>query len=378
MDHTGETATFLAVGDVAPYRDDPGSIFDSARGFIRAADAAFCQLEITLSDKGHPLPQARLAMQSDWRTAEALAEAGFSVVSFASNHCMDWGPDAFFDTTSALESQDLLVVGAGANIDEARRPAIFDVRGNRIAVLAYNSILPHGYWAEADRPGCVPLRAHTLYEQVEHDQPGTPPRIHTFPLAEDRDKMIQDIRAVGSQADVVIVSFHWGIHFIPAVIADYQRELACAAIDNGADLIIGHHPHILKGAEVYRGKVIFYSLCNFAVDLSATPELLASKKHQEIQTLNPTWEPDPEYPTYYLPPDSRKTIVVKAEIAGGALQRVSFVPTVINKSSQAEVLASSDDRFAEVVAYMEEITKDQDLNGVYAVDGDEVVVRPLP
>jgi poly-gamma-glutamate capsule biosynthesis protein CapA/YwtB (metallophosphatase superfamily) len=364
-----------AVGDVAPLRDDPGSIFDRVRDLLRGGDAAFCQLEITLSSRGSPLPQARLAMQADPATAAALREAGFTVVSFASNHCMDWGREGFADTIEALENEGLNVIGAGADLHEARMPAIVESHGTKIAFLSYNSILPQGYWAEPDRPGCAPLRAHTVYEQVEHDQPGTPCRIHTFPHREDLAGMIEDIRKAKDTADLVVVSLHWGIHFVPALIADYQKDVARAAIDAGADLILGHHAHILKGAEIYKGKTIFYSLCNFALDLAPTEKMLASKRHQELVELNEAWQPDPEYPTYYLPPDSRMTMIVKFQASGGRLDRVSFLPVMVNKQSQPEVVAAGTEEFGRVVAYMEQITRSEGLNGSFVVRGDEVVVR---
>lgn len=372
-----DEVVLYAVGDVAPYRDDPASIFEPVKDVIGRADIAFCQLEINLSRRGTPLPQARLAMRADPETARAIREAGFSIVSFASNHCMDWGRDAFSDTIEALKAQGLSVIGVGQNIDEARRPAIVECKGTRLAFLSYNSILPYGYWAEPDRPGCAPMRGLTLYEQIEHDQPGTPCRIHTFPHREDLEAMVADIQRAKAEADLIVLSLHWGIHFIPAIIADYQREVARAAIDAGADLILGHHAHILKGAEVYNGKVIFYSLCNFALDLSPTKDMLESKRHQEIAVLNPGWQPDPEYPTYYMPPDSRRTIIVKAAIAGGKITRVSFLPTYINKQSQPEVLDTGDSRFQEVAAYMEKITRDQQLNAAYLVEGDEIIISQI-
>jgi poly-gamma-glutamate capsule biosynthesis protein CapA/YwtB (metallophosphatase superfamily) len=363
-----------AVGDVAPYREDPVSIFQQVTGVIRQADIAFCQLEINLTKQGSPLPQARLAMRADPITARAIKEAGFNVVSFASNHCMDWGREAFSDTINALKEQELAVIGVGKNIEEARKPAIMEYKGTRVAILAYNTILPQGYWAEADRPGCAPMRGLTLYEQIEHDQPGTPCRIHTFPRRDDLEAMVDDINKAKAQADLVILSMHWGIHFIPAVIAEYQRAMAHVAIDSGADLILGTHAHILKGVEVYKGKVIFYSLCNFALDLSPTKEMLESKRHQEIQVLNPAWQPDPEYPTYYLPPDSRKTLIAKCVISGGKIDSVGFLPVGINKQSQPEVLSAADPRFGQVVKYMEEITQDQGLNAKYVVEGNEVLI----
>jgi len=185
---------------------------------------------------------------------------------------------------------------------------------------------------------------------------------------------VADIVDAKSQADVVVVSVHWGIHFIPAVLADYQRDVARAAIDAGADLIVGTHAHILKGIEVYAGKVIFYSLCNFALDLSAPQELLKSLQHREIEKLNPEWKPDPDYPTYFMPPDSRKTIIAKCVIAEKRIKRVSFLPAYINKQSQPEILVSADPRFVEVARYVEEITRDQGLKTAYTIEGDEVVV----
>lgn len=85
---------------------------------------------------------------------------------------------------------------------------------------------------------------------------------------------------------------HWGIHFVPATIADYQREVVHAAIDAGADLILGHHPHILKGIEVYGGRAIFYSLGNFAMDLPMTAGHAARPGFLAIQALHPGWEVD--------------------------------------------------------------------------------------
>jgi poly-gamma-glutamate capsule biosynthesis protein CapA/YwtB (metallophosphatase superfamily) len=364
-----------AVGDVIPDREDPGSIFEHVTDILRSGDIAFCQLDAVLSERGTPLPQARLPCRINLQTAPAIKDAGFSVVSFASNHCMDWGREAFFDTINALEREGLSVIGAGKNIEDARKPAIIECKDTRIAFLAYNSILPEGYWADVDRPGCVPMRAFTFYEQIEHDQPGTPCRVHTFPHRDDLNALGEDIRKAKSQADVVIVSMHWGIHFVPAVLADYQREVGRVAIDSGADLILGHHAHILKGIEVYAGKVIFYSLCNFALDLRAPKELLERPGHKEIERLNPDWKPDPEYPTYFMPPDSRKTIIAKCIISNRRLKSVSFLPTYINKQSQPEVLVSKDQRFGEVIGYIEEITRDQGLETGYAIQGNEVVVH---
>ncbi|CAG0947727.1 partial Capsule biosynthesis protein CapA, partial [Anaerolineae bacterium] len=189
-----------AVGDIAPDRDDPGTLFQHVAGLLNQGDIAFCQLESVLSERGTPLPQARLVCRGKPQVARALKDAGFKIVSFASNHCMDLGREAFCDTLDVLNQEGLSVIGAGRNIAQARKPAIVETKGTRVAFLSYNSILPQAYWAEVDRPGCVPMRAFTIYEQVEHDQPGTPCRIHTYPHRGDLNALVKDIHQAKSQA----------------------------------------------------------------------------------------------------------------------------------------------------------------------------------
>ncbi|WP_250452523.1 CapA family protein [Caballeronia sp. ATUFL_M2_KS44] len=341
----------LAVGDVGPCRDDPTSIFDDVREDMCGVDIGFCQLEVNLSDRGQRLPQVRHTTKASPDTADAMRECGFNVVSVAGNHCMDWGRDAFDDTLAALRNAGIYPVGAGANIAEARKPVIVDCKGTRVAFLAYCSILPEAFWADENRAGCAPMRAWTVYEQIEKDQPGTPPRIHTYANRDDLATMRADIRAARESADVVVVSMHWGIHFIPFTIADYQREVAHAAIDEGADIILGHHAHILKAVEVYRGKPIFYSLCNFALDVPLSPKIMASKAFREIQSLNPDWNPDPNC-SYTFPPDSQLTVAVRAVIRERHVLDVSVLPVFISTHSRPSFLVAADPRFHQVMDYL--------------------------
>jgi poly-gamma-glutamate synthesis protein (capsule biosynthesis protein) len=363
-----------AVGDIGPSRPDPDTLFDFVRPQLQQADVAFMQLELPISDRGSRLPQVRHTDRTIRASADAFRRAGFTVASFASNHCMDWGADAMFDTVAALRDSGLGVVGVGANIEQARQPEIVEVKGRRIAFLAYSSILPMGFWAEENRAGCAPMRAWTIYEQVEHDQPGTPCRVHTFSNREDLAALMNDVRKAKAQADFVAVSLHWGIHFIPGVIADYQRDVGRAAIDAGADVILGHHAHILKGVDVYKGKPIFYSLCNFAMDLHMDEKHARSKGFREIQKLHPEWEPNFAI-TYNFPPDSRHSVVVKCVLAEGREPRISLLPVCIGPMSQPEILRAQDPRFEEVRAYLERHTASQGLNGRYVASGDEVFIE---
>jgi poly-gamma-glutamate capsule biosynthesis protein CapA/YwtB (metallophosphatase superfamily) len=374
MNKAGENIIFYAVGDIGPDRADPNSIFRHVTDTIKQSDVAFTQLEVNLSNRG--VGHRENARNPD--IAAAIKNAGFNVVSFAGNHCLDAGVEAFSDTIINLKKQNLNVIGVGQNITEARKPAIVETRGTKIAFLAYNSILHEGYWAEENKPGCSPLRARTFYEPIDPSQPGTPSRAHTFPNRIDLEAMIQDIKRLRSQSDLIVVSMHCGIHFMPAAIAEYQRVLAHAAIDAGADLILQHHAHILKGVEVYSGKVIFYSLCNFALELRLITKGRATDPHfKELsRSLNPDWKPPyPEYPSFPFPPDSRKSLIAKCLISNKKIKKVSFLPTIINRDAEPEILSSNDDRFVEIVKYMEDITRDQGLDTEYVIEGNEVLIK---
>ena len=363
-----------AVGDVGPNRENPQSIFRHVSGVLKQGNIQLCQLETNLSIRGTPMPQARLPMRTHPNAARAIRDCGFHVVSFASNHCMDFGQEAFFDTIETIKANGMEPIGVGRNIAEARRPAILERNGTRIAFLAYNSILPIGYWAEIDRPGCAPMRAWTIYQQIELDQPGSLCRTHTFPNEDDLLAMAEDIEKAKSNADIVVLSMHWGIHFVPAQLADYQRETARKAIDCGADLIVGHHPHILKGIEVYKGKVILYSLGNFAIEQPSAfmKNLYKTERHREIEKLNPQWNENSEYP---LPPETKKSLIVKCVIAEKRIKRISFLPVYLTVGSEPEILKPGDERFEDVARYIDEITSNQGIHTSFALEGDEGVIE---
>lgn len=364
----------LATGDLAMDRADYDESFVATGDLLRGADLTFGQLETSFASGGTRLPQARHAVLARPEGAAALGRAGFDVISMAGNHVMDWGSEAMFETRANLCAAGIAVVGAGANIAEARAPVIRTMGdGTRVAVLAYSSILPQAYWADERRPGCAPMRAHTVYEQIEHDQPGTPARIHTFPHREDLAAMEADIRAARAQADVVVVSQHWGIHFVRAAIADYQRDVARAAIAAGADAILGGHAHILKGCEVIAGKPVFHSLCNFATDLKMDEAHAKSKSWNEIRVLAEEWEPDFEG-LYNFPSAARLSIIARLEIGGGKLLRSGFLPLYIGRDAVPHVVAQGSAEYGQVLEYMTAVTQEAGLNARYTPGADMVEV----
>jgi poly-gamma-glutamate synthesis protein (capsule biosynthesis protein) len=139
-------------------------------------------------------------------------------------------------------------------------------------------------------------------------------------------------------------------------------------------VILGHHAHILKGVDVYRGKPIFYSLCNFAMDLPMDEKHAQSKGFREIQKLHPEWQPNFDI-TYNFPPDSRHTAIVKCVMSRGQPARISLLPVCIGPMSQPEILKAQDPRFEEVRAYLERHTASQGLNARYVVAGDELLLE---
>jgi poly-gamma-glutamate synthesis protein (capsule biosynthesis protein) len=355
-------------------RDDYDESFVATREVLRAADVTFGQLETSFAASGTRLPQARHAVLARPEGAAALGRAGFDVISMAGNHCMDWGSEALIETRANLEAAGITVCGAGADIAEARRPAIRTLGdGTRVAVLAYSSILPQAYWAEERRAGCAPMRAHTVYEQIEHDQPGTPARVHTFPHREDLAAMETDIRAAKAEADLVLVSHHWGIHFVRAEIADYQRDVARAAVRAGADAILGGHAHVLKGCEVIDGKPVFHSLANFATDLRMDEAHAKSKSWNEIRGLagDGAWEPDFEN-LFNLPEVAQLGMIARLEVAEGKLLRAGLLPFKIGKDAVPRMAAPGSAEHAEVVDYLTAVTGEAGLNGRYRQVDDMV------
>jgi len=211
--------------------------FDKMRPFLQKADIAFGNLEGPLTDRGEPTPDKKYLFRSPpAKVAEALKTAGFDVVSLANNHSLDYGSVGLADTIAALDKVGVHHVGAGENLAVARQAAILQRNGLKVAFLAYSLTFPEEFWATANRAGTV----FGYREIVEGD-----------------------IRAAKQKADIVIASFHWGQES-KTELRPYQVALGHAAIDAGASLVIGHHPHILQSVERYRDGVILYSMGNFA------------------------------------------------------------------------------------------------------------------
>jgi hypothetical protein len=369
-----EAITLLGVGDILIDRDNPDTLFQYVADVLRSGDITFANCEQVYSDKVKRMKE--IASYSDPRNIPALINAGIDIISLANNHTLDCGQEALLDTIVRLKEAGLPYIGVGKNISEARQPVILERKGTRIGFLAYCCIGPDGYEAGENKPGFAPVRSWTLYQQVD-PQPGTPPRIISVPYTNDLAAMVEDIKKLKAQVDLTVVSYHWGQHFLPRVIPMYCFDIGHAAVDAGADLILGTHAHMLKGIEVYKGAVIFYSTGNFAIELG--PGTIIGKTPIEalkgIQKLY-KFTPDPEYTTSPCHPEAKHTLIVRAVIENGMIKRVSYIPCFVNKRAEPEILTRRDPRSQAVFDYMTDISRSEGLNVHFSWDGDEVAILP--
>lgn len=243
-----------AVGDLmlargvatAVQRNGPAWPFAKVSDRLRAADIRFGNLELALTDRG---VQARkdYTFRAPPAANLSLSSAGFNVLDLANNHVLDYGAQGLLDTIGALSAVGILHTGANADAETAHAPVIVDVNGVRLAWLAYVN---------------VPDDSVTGFVARSLDAgPGRPGVAWGTP-----DGVKRDVAAAKLQADVVIVALHSGFEYTSEP-NSIQRDLAHAAIDAGAALVLGAHPHVLQGIEYYKGGVIDYSLGNFVFDL---------------------------------------------------------------------------------------------------------------
>ncbi len=240
-----QTLRFAAVGDVmlggsaAPEMAKLGYAhpFAEVSDVLHSAQIVFANLEGPLTDVGEAEIDKRYVFRSPpAKVAPALAAAGINVVSLANNHILDYGVEGLKNTLAALAAVGIRHAGAGMDLQQARQPAIMEAGGHTVALLAYSLTFPESFWAGVERPGAA--FGHERYVRA-------------------------DVARARERADIVVVSFHWGRE-ATMELRDYQPRLAHAAIDAGAAVVLGHHPHILQGIERYKHGIIFYSLGNFA------------------------------------------------------------------------------------------------------------------
>ena len=362
----------LGCGDVGPIHGPVDKYASRVRPTLAAADLRFAQCERVYSTRGkEPARAGERHSRLDPAMADVFSDCGFNVASVASNHAMDWGAEAMLDSIAALRARGIATVGAGADLASARKSVVLERRGVRVAFVARCSVLRDGYEATQERPGVAPLRVHTRYEAAEY-QPGMPPQVITEPHAHDLAGLLDDIREARRQAHCVVVSLHWGLHFIPRLLADYQHVVASAVVRAGADVILGHHAHVPKAVGVIDGRPCFYSLSNF---IMSAPPASDERRHTFAHRYGVALDPD--YPNLPYGIDAKRSLIAKATIGKGGVERVGFLPVIIDRDLRPEVLRHGDARFDDALRYMEWAS--EGVPHRFTVEGDEVSVsEPLP
>jgi poly-gamma-glutamate synthesis protein (capsule biosynthesis protein) len=220
------------------------NIFESVRPLLQSADLAVGNLECAIGEGGKKAVKG-YAFLAPPLSASELRNAGFDLLSLANNHSLDYGPDVFRQSLELLKDNEVQVVGAGENASQARAAVVYEIRGLRVAFLSYADV-------PVERGG-FDTRSWTAGDST----PG-------IAWAND-DEIVSNLQALKTKADFIVVLFHFGTEG-SGTPNPRQVELSHLAVENGADLVVGSHPHLLQKEETYQGRLIFYSMGNFVFD----------------------------------------------------------------------------------------------------------------
>ncbi len=364
---------------------------------IKDVDVAFTNLEVLPNDfRGYPAVESGgTHLATHHGVLDDLVDMGFNLFSCANNHALDYSIEGLLATIEVLEQKEVAYAGVGRTLAQARMPVYLDHEGGSVAMVSCSSTFAKGQSAGEQRPevqgrpGLNPLRFGTTYEvtgeqletlheifstlgleqqwrewiQLGFAFPPEDPRIFPFvdtnlrsagllnarfraadrpavkttPNVQDMEEIAKWTREARARADIVLVSLH--AHEQDATIedpAEFVRTFAHRIVDEGANIVVGHGPHLLRGVEIYRGSVIFYSLGNFIaqnelvhmlpadsyeyfrVDSSKTPGELFQIRHQNDQKG--------------FPADKRfwQTIVPVCDFENGRLRRIEIVPVTLD------------------------------------------------
>jgi len=261
------TVTVAAVGDMI-FDRRVKALISAAGGSaplakvaarLRQADVTIGNLESNLSQSGSPAVGKDVTFRGHPKGIVGLKASGFDFVALGNNHVLDYGAASLRDTLAALDSAGIGHAGAGMNRSAAWKPAVVKRNGATIAFLSFSQVLPANFVATDSRPGLARGRGNS-------------------------DAVATAIRAAKARYDYVIVSFHWGVEYEDFANGEQVRD-ARRAVDAGADMVLSHHPHVIQGVEIYKRKLIAYSLGDFVFDHY-------SRKTGEAFILNAQLGPD--------------------------------------------------------------------------------------
>jgi len=356
-----DAGEILLTGDVILDVPDPDHWLGGLAPALRSAQLAIGHLEVPHTRRGTETSEDVPAPAADPDAIAALARAGFDVMTLAGNHMADQGAPGIEDTLDALAAAGIPACGAGMSLDAARRAARIETHSTRIAVLSYNCVGPESGWASESRAGCAYLPIKTA------DGGAVAPTAELLAPGDAAAAVLEsDIGEVRDWADVVIVALHKGVVHTPVVLAPYEAPLGQLVIDCGADAVVSHHAHIVKGVQVYRGKPIFHGLGNGCVVTRAlAPEqnhpgrAAWARRRRELFGF----EPDPAYELAPFHPQAVNAMLAALTWMPDEGLRFGIVPVHVEAPGRP-VLAAGD-RGVEIIRYGERITRDAGLPEIH-------------
>lgn len=316
------------TGDIVLDVPEPDHWLAGIAPALQAADLVIGHLEVPHTHSLQEMPGDVPAPGADPANLDALPRAGFDAMTLAGNHISDCGADGIVDTRAALARLGIACAGAGVNLAEARAPmSLQAAQGHGVSVLSYNCVGPEQGWATDTRAGCAYLPLATADgAQV------SPAAQFTRPLPAAMQWLREDIAAARRDADLVIVALHKGTVHTPARVEPYERSLAEAAIDAGADIVIGHHAHLVRGIEFIRGKPIFHGLGNGCVVTRAlapdqTHPARAAWAERRKQLFG--FEPDPAFVLAPFHPDAVHSFLARVCWQPDGTLECGIVPVIV-------------------------------------------------
>lgn len=347
-----DSVTLLCTGDIILDVPEPDYWLAGIAPALQGADLVVGHLEVphtrSVAESTTDVP----APGADPAHLVALRNAGFDLMTLAGNHVADCGPDGIADTMTELDALGIVHCGAGPDLAAARRPGLLVAKERRIAVLSYNCVGPESAWAGEQHAGCAWLPIRTV-----NGGPVAPAQQLSEPGTACRDILEADIAAARARADLVLVALHKGIVHTPAVIAPYEIAVAHCAVDAGADVVISHHAHIVRGIERYRGKIIYHGLGNGCVVTRALdpgqahPQRAAwARRRKELFGF----EPDPAYTLAPFHPQAVNAFMARLDwMADGSLQ-AGLVPVYVDPPGRPRLADAEECHH--IAAYVAEIT----------------------
>jgi poly-gamma-glutamate synthesis protein (capsule biosynthesis protein) len=364
-----------AVGDVFVDRPDPTEAFSLVRGVLGTADIVFGNCEAPLSNGAGTTHDTSFMAHA--ASAAGLKDAGFNVMSCANNHVMDAGVDGLLATLDTLRSQGIATAGAGTDVVKAHRHAVVRTSSQAtVAVLAYASFFRVDDVATTLHPGIATVGGETIWHTPKGIcSPGVAPIVTSVSDPGDIAAMVSDIEQAKREADLVLVSFHWGDATRPCVLTDHEHRVARLAIEAGADAILGHHQHVLRGVDSFGGKPIFYGLGNFVWDApEGWAEGFSSETRERMNRLGQySIRPRPGYPRFPFHPDSRMTMIARCRFRDGDLRWFGFLPCRIQPDGLVEPLEARGPEGQQVIEFVQAVCDDLQLPVTLDVDAGEQV-----